>query len=184
MRWVMACGRSAFRARTFSDCCAGRLSSWRSRPRSPPRSPTASAAARCCWFPPSPRSPSAWRCPLSLGAARSASSPFSRWRLARWGSPSRRLGALLPELFPGPRPLHGRGERVQSRRHPRRLLRAVAGAGFRGARWRRLGRLLHRCRWCDQLSGGVQHAGDEGIAARCSTSSSANRPARKSRACC
>ena len=71
------------------------------------------------------------------------------------------LGALLPELFP-PGPLHGRVEHVQSRRHPRRLLRAVAGATFGGERRRGLGWLLHRGGRRDQLFGCVQHAGDEG----------------------
>ena len=54
------------------------------------------------------------------------------------------LGALLPELSPGSRALHGRGQRIQSRRDPRRLIRAVLGSRFWRRAGRRLGRLLYR----------------------------------------
>ena len=63
--------------------------------------------------------------------------PGRRLRLSRAGA--RRDGAHLraarravARAVPGSRPLHGRGERLQSRRHPRRLVRAVAGAGSGG----------------------------------------------------
>ena len=101
--------------------------------------------------------------PALLSAGTGGVFAFLALALGAMGLTFAPLGALLPELFPVSGALHGRVEHVQSRRHSRRLLRAVAGADS-GGQWRRgLGRLLHRCGWRDQLFGCVQHAGDEGI---------------------
>ena len=98
---------------------------------------------------------------LSAGTRRRVRLPRAGAR--RDGAHLRAAWRALARTLPGSGALHGRVEHVQSGRHSRRLLRAVACADS-GGQWRRgLGRLLHRCGWRDQLFGCVQHAGDEGI---------------------
>ena len=90
---------------------------------------------------------------------------LSRARARRDGAHLRAAWRPLARTLPGARPLHGRGQRLQSRRHPRRLLRAVAGADPGGERRRRLGRLLHRRGGGDQFPRGAEHARDAAIVA-------------------
>ena len=85
---------------------------------------------------------------------------LSRAGARRDGAHLRAAWRAVARALPGSRPLHGRSERVQSRRHPWRLLRAVAGADPGGERRRRLGRLLHRRGGRDQFPGGAQHERD------------------------
>ena len=70
------------------------------------------------------------------------------------------LGALLAGTVPDRGALYRRGERLQSRRHSRRVAGAVAGPASRGGGRHRLGRLLHRRRRRDQLPRDLEHARD------------------------
>ena len=65
--------------------------------------------------------------------------------------------------LPRPRSLHRRIERLQSRRHSRRLARADDRPTAAGARRRRLGRLLHRRRRGGELRQSAHHLGNPGI---------------------
>ena len=87
---------------------------------------------------------------------------LSRARARSDGADFRAAGRAVARTVSGSRALYGRREHIQSRRHPRSLVRAVAGAGSGRGRRRRLGRLLYRGRGRNQLPRGAQHAGDKG----------------------
>ena len=114
----------------------------------------ASAVARCCGrarHAVAPRARRRRRPDLPVGSARDDGPDLRPARGAAAGT------------VPDRGSLYRGGQRLQPRRHPRRLLRAFARPGVGGCRRRRLGRLLHRCRGRDQLPG---HPDDARNAAR------------------
>ena len=104
--------------------------------------------------------------PALLSAGTAGVFAFLALALGAMGLTFAPLGALLPELFPVPVRYTGASSTYNLGGTPGRLLRAVARADFPGARRRRLGRLLHRRGWRDQLPGCVQHARDAGSTGR------------------
>ena len=91
-------------------------------------------------------------------AGRRARLPFARaWRD---GPDLRAAWRAAAGTVPDRGALYRRGERLQSRRHSRRVAGAVAGPASRGGGRHRLGRLLHRRRRRDQLPRDLEHARD------------------------
>jgi MFS family permease len=96
--------------------------------------------------------------PALAGAGRRARLSLARaWRD---GPDLRAAWRALAGIVPDRGALYRRGERLQSRRHSRRVAGAVAGPASRGGGRHRLGRLLHRRRRRDQLPRDLKHARD------------------------
>ena len=115
------------RGRDFSDCCAGdclhgACDPALGRPRGPTRPATGAARFRRrrdrCW-------------PHDARSAFGRDGPRFHLpcaRVRRDGAHLRSARGAVARALPSSRALHGRGQRIQSRRHPRRLVRAVLGS--------------------------------------------------------